>query len=287
MIITFNIIFSFIIIYMSYITTKLNVGNKGGISSIVNLILIIGYMISTICTAYFFNSSYKKEMKIKLDEEEMKRIIEYSSIVDEMYTGIRKFKHDYINILSSLNNYIEEKHFDELEAYFKENILPTKEFAAKNDSIAKLYNLKVTYLKALISSKIVKAESLGIKTYIDISEEINKIDINPVDICRALGILLDNAIEGTLESDEKVLSLGMIYKGNSIVIVVENSCKNDLPPVFKMLEKSFSTKGKNRGLGLYTFKEILAKYNNVTYTLNVQNMWFTSEIWIRNGKIDS
>lgn len=287
MIITFNIIFSFIIIYMSYITTKLSAGNKGGISSIVNLVLIIGYMISTICTAYFFNSSYKNEMKIKLDEEEMKRIIEYSAIVDEMYIGIRKFKHDYINILSSLNNYIEEKNFDELEAYFKENILPTKEFAAKNDSISKLYNLKVTYLKALISSKIVKAESLGIKTCIDISEEINNIDINPVDLCRALGILLDNAIEGTLESEEKILSLGMIYKGNSIVIVVENSCRKDLPPVFKMLEKSFSTKGQNRGLGLYNFKEILTKYNNVTYTLNVENMWFISEIWIRTGKGDS
>lgn len=286
-IITLNIIFSFLIIYMSYVTTKLYTGNKGGISSLINLILIIGYMISSVCTAYFFNSSYKNEMRIKLDEEEMKRIIEYSSIIDEMYMGIRKFKHDYINILSSLNNYIDEGDWEELEIYFKENILPTKEFVTKNDSISKLYNLRVTYLKALISSKIVKAESLGIKAYIDISEEINNIEINPVDLCRALGILLDNAIEGALESEEKILSLGMVYKGNSIVVVVENSCRNDLPPVFKMLEKSFSTKGQDRGFGLYTFKEILTKYNNVTYTLNVENMWFTSEIWIRNGKRDS
>lgn len=281
LIIIFNIIFSFIVIAISYYINKVYIGLTNKLFSTVYLLIIIGYSASAIGTAYFFYSSYKNEIKIKLDEEEMKRIIEYSTIIDDMYMGIRKFKHDYINILSSINSYIDDKKWDDLEIYFKEHILSTRQVVTKNDSISKLSNLKVIYLKALISSKIVKAENLGIKTYVDISEEVSTLNVSPIDICRVIGILLDNAIEGSLESNDKFLKFGMVHKGNSIVIIVENSCGKDIPPRSKMLEKNFSTKGKDRGLGLYNLVDILSKYDNITHTLNIENDLFTSEIWLR------
>lgn len=280
-IVALNILFSFLIICISYYISKVYKLQTVKIFNVLYLLLILGYISSSLGTAYFFNSSYKNKMKRKLEKEELKRIVEYSNIIENMYVDLRKFRHDYVNILSSIGSYIDEKKWSDLELYFKDNILPTKEIVLSNDSVSKLHNIKITYLKSLIYSKVVKSENFGIKTYIDISEPLTDLNIDPVDICRVIGILMDNAIEGSMESKDKFLRFALVYKGNSFVVVVENSCRDDVAPIFKMLEKNFSTKGKNRGLGLYNLKEILSKYDYITYTFNVENNICTSEIWIR------
>lgn len=57
--------------------------------------------------------SYYKDMK------------EYSQVVDEINQEILDFKHDYHNILLSLDHYLKSENMTELESYYKTHILPT------------------------------------------------------------------------------------------------------------------------------------------------------------------
>ena len=41
------------------------------------------------------------------------------------------------------------------------------------------------------------------------------------------------------------------------MIIVKNSCSEDLPPLYQLEEKGYSTKGPNRGIGLSNLQEIM------------------------------
>jgi two-component system sensor histidine kinase AgrC len=276
-----NVLLSFIVIAISCIIYKmLNITDTR--VYIVNLILFFVCILSSVFLLYLFNMYSSKETEILLKDAEMKNIEEYSRFIEDLYENIRKFKHDYKNILLSLDYYIKEKQYNELEQYYMENILATESFVAQDDYTIKLKNIKIISLKALLASKLMKASIHNINVFVDIPEEIATIPIdNQIDILRVFGNLLDNAIEGSLETMEKRISFGAIYKGNSLVFIIQNSCKSDIPPVFQLLKKGTSTKGNDRGLGLSTVKEILNKYENCTLNLDIHENVFTVELWLR------
>lgn len=275
-----NIFLCVIVIILSFILNKHLRINDTRVY-ITQLTLFLSTVFSSIFSAYLFNKYSLKELEINIKNEEMKNIEEYSSEIESLYDGMRKFRHDYKNILLSMNEYIDNKEYDKLEKYFKENIFPTENYINNNDFIVKLKNIHIMPLKSLLISKLMKADNNGIKTFIDIQESIDYVPIEYMDSIRIFGILLDNAIEAALETKEKILNFAIIKRENSFVFVIQNSCKEDEICIYKLQEKGFSTKGENRGLGLYNLKEILIQYSNITLNMEVRNNMFNVEVWIR------
>lgn len=275
-----NVIFSFIIASVSIVVNKaLNVTDTR--IYIVNIAIFLAYIISSIFTLTIFNRFVLKETELSIREVEMKKIEEYTRTIEDLYNSIRIFKHDYKNILISMNEYIGAKRYDELEEYFRDNILKTESFVTSNDYAIKLANLKIPSLKALICSKLITASNNKINVFTDITESIENIPINIIDAIRVLGNLLDNAIEEAIYTNEKCLSFGAVYKGNSLIFIIENTCRPSTPPVFKVLEKGFSSKGPGRGLGLSNIKGIINSYENCTLNIEIDNSSFKAELWIR------
>lgn len=275
-----NVIFSLLIVSLSFITNKvLNVTDVR--IYLINLLLFLAYISSSIFMSYIFNKYTLNEMELSIREEEVEQMEEYSKTIEELYENMRKFKHDYKNILLSLYEFIEEKKYDDLEKYYKENILETESYVNSSDYTIKLKNIKITPIKALIASKLIRATNNKINVFVDVSDEILRIPINYIDAIRILGNLLDNAIEGALETEEKCLNFGVVYKGSSIVFIIENSCRQDIPPIYKLLEKGFSTKGNNRGMGLSSVKQIVNEDENLTLNIEVNNGIFRIELWMR------
>lgn len=67
-------------------------------------------------------------------------------------------------------------------------------------------------IKGLISAKVIRAQELGIDVVIDVTEIIDNIDMDRVDLVRSLGILLDNAIDAAVESTDKKMNVALIKK---------------------------------------------------------------------------
>lgn len=231
--------------------------------------------------SYLYNKYNVKNLELMLKSEELRKIDEYSKTIEHLYESMRKFKHDYKNILLSINYYIEQKQYYELEQYYKNHVLTTKSFVETNDYAFSLRNIKISPLKALIASKLITANNNKINVFVDITEEIEKIYIDHIDAIRLFGILLDNAIEACIETEDKKLNFGAVYRGNSLVFIIENSCIPNTPPIFKLMEKGFSTKGEGRGMGLINVKEILGNYENSTFNIEVMDEFFRVEIWMR------
>ncbi|WP_187287418.1 sensor histidine kinase [Gottschalkia acidurici] len=175
---------------------------------------------------------------------------------------MKSFKHDYINILISMAEYINQNDMENLKEYFDNNILSiSKDIDSRDFKLGLIQNIKIPELKGIVSSKIIRAHKDNINIFIDILEPIQNINMNIVDLCRVIGILLDNAIEAAKKTSSKSIKFGLVSRKNSVTIIVINSCPHDTIEIFKIYENGFSTKGLNRGVGLSNLKKY---YLNIT-----------------------
>ena len=225
----------------------------------------------------------KREEKFKHNQIELANLREYTENLENLYTDMRKFRHDYINIISSIASYIEDNDINGIKKYFNKHIYPLNNEINKNNyKLGLLKNMKISEIKGILSVKIIHAQELGIDVVLDMVEEINYIDMDIIDLCRSLGIILDNAIDAALESEQKSINIGFIKKNKSIIMVVTNTFKGQINSISKLFNQGFSTKGNNRGLGLSNLKEILSKYKFISLDTYVENERFVQEITVLN-----
>jgi len=91
-------------------------------------------------------------------------------------------------------------------------------------------------------------------------------------------VLLNNAVEGAVESYQKQLEVAIIKLDLETLVVIQNSCKKRKVKSEDLFELGFSTKGRHRGLGLNNVKEILGKYDNVILETEIDNDVFKQVI---------
>nr|WP_242864449.1 GHKL domain-containing protein [Clostridium botulinum] len=240
-------------------------------------------IIFTSIIVYYYDKSVEYRVKLRREIEEKNEIEEYSHIIEDMYSETRRFKHDYINMLSPLKEYIDNEDIEGLSEFFYNNVIDMdKNIKWSNSNIDKLKYIKVSGLKAILSTKLIKASSMNIDINVHIVEDIDYIHMNIMDLCRIIGILMDNAIEASGECEAPKICIVVANKNDYVVIALHNHFFGDKPLIHKIYKEGFSTKGRGRGLGLYTVKNIIdIKYENVFLNTSIEGNVFIQEIWIK------
>ena len=126
--------------------------------------------------------------------------------------------------------------------------------------------------------------STGIDVFIDIMDEIKDVDVRDIDLCRILGIYLDNAVEAAGETEEKELKFNIIQDNGSTVIVIMNSFINKGISISNMEKQGFSTKGEGRGLGLSNVVQVLGQYENVNKVTEIRDNYFIQTLIISENE---
>ncbi len=189
--------------------------------------------------------------------------------------GLKKFKHNYDNTLASIEGFVLKDDMPGLRNYMEE-IIAEKSI---NDTVNyfKLNFIDNPAITGLILSKMIYAEKLGVQFVLKVRTDTVGIAIKLNHLCEILGILLDNAIEAALESEEKNVSLKMEESQDAFIFEIFNSTCG-APDSSKMSEKGGTTKGENRGYGLWMVREILAKYDNVVLNTAMEELSVTQEL---------
>lgn len=264
-----------------YININWNTSDDAVYLAQINCILFLTYELLMLIIVGILIFILKKDQTLKIKEIQMNNLKEYTDNLEHLYMDMRKFRHDYINIISSMAGFIESKDIEGLEKHFNEHIYPlNKKMNRNNYKLGLLKNILMPEIKGLLSAKIIRAQELGIDVILEIVEPIDKIDMDIIDLSRCLGILLDNAIEASLSSEKKRLNIAFIKKNSSILIIISNTFKGVIPPLSKIFKTGFSTKGKNRGLGLSNLSEIMNNYSNTTLDTSISDDRFIQNITI-------
>ena len=149
-------------------------------------------------------------------------------------------------------------------------------------------NIPIPGIKGLINYKLLKMKELNIEIEVYVSEEVATLNQNHLDIKEKnnlytiLGVILDNAIEASIESKERMISLQFFKDNDDINIILANTFKSI--NLDQLEEKGYSSKGKNRGIGLYLVKEILKHSKNIEKETSIINNFFVQKIIIKNLK---
>lgn len=280
-----------IIIYISLIITfglfyfniNWNSSDRPGYLNSINSVIFVVYSLILVLVCFSVYLVIKKEEIYKINKIQLENLKEYTNSLEELYMDMRRFRHDYINILSTMNWYIKENDMESLADFFSKNIQPLdKQIKINNSKLGMLKNIRITEVKGIIASKLIRAQELGIDVDIEVLEEITNINIDIIDLIRSIGILLDNSIEAAIDSDEKHVGIAIIKKENSVVLIVDNTFKGEVKSISKLFKEGYSTKGDNRGLGLSNLKEIINNRKNILLDTFIENGKFVQVITVKN-----
>ena len=242
-------------------------------SSYIRLLSVItGLIFILLCT--YITVSVLKNIKLetnnKIESAKLEQQKKYILALEKNNNEIKKFKHDFNNIILGLDGHINNDDFnkEKLKKYFNSTIMNfNNNIELNNIVIAKLNSIKVSSLKSLITNKVLVAQNNNIDVDINIQREIHDFYTDEMQLSRILGILLDNAIEASLElTDDKKIEMNIIQIDKTTDIQISNTFNNTGTPIADFNKEGFSTKGTNRGLGLSSAHEIANKLNMLLNT---------------------
>ena len=245
---------------------------------ILSLIIVIFYLLIAIIFLAINYILNKQIRMVQIKEKEYDRLKLYSEITENLVDDIAKFKHDYNNIIFMMNGYIENNDFDGLRKHFSKEIFNQHNIY----DYFKLKKIKEPGFKGLLAAKMSQIIKEDINISLEILNDIELLYIDTFDLCRIIGILLDNAREAVKECDEKIIAISIVQDG-PLNITILNSY-NDEVNINNIYKKGYSSKGKNRGIGLSNVRNILnEKYPNVLLNTYIENNIFIQDLCIETS----
>ena len=228
----------------------------------------------------FFAMNAKKvqvEREIALNQKkfEQEHLQTYTDEIVALYNEIRGFRHDYAGMLVSMQMAIDSKDLQEIDRIYKEVLVKANQkLRSDKYTYFDLNNIEDTALRSLIAQSIVYARNKDVEFTLEVKDIITRLSIDLLDLVRIMSVLLNNAVEGAAESYSKQMEVAVIKMNLETVIVIQNSCKYTMTPSEDLFELGFSTKGRNRGIGLNNVKEILDKYENIILETEMEDSKF-------------
>lgn len=175
--------------------------------------------------------------------------------VKELTWNLRAQNHEFMNKLHTIAGLIQLDECDKALEY----IFQTTE--SRGIITENLSKIKEPSIQGLIFSKYNKADEMKIKFEIDENSYLKSIPnyIRIQEILTIIGNLIENSIDEVKVKENAWIYIG-IFQEEKIRIVVKNN-GNKIQDKAKIFDRGFSTKGENRGLGLYNIKNIVTSLN--------------------------
>ena len=200
----------------------------------------------------------------------------YEKIIDSN----RENNHELLNNLLVLKS-IKNKNSKEFNNLFDElvNNSANKGMKAKN-----IYNLP-SGIKGIFYYKLYGLEEKNYNISINVSKRsktlFKKIDYNNnIVLSKIVAIVLDNAIEASSKTSNKCLIIDVYEIDNNIVIEIANSYKGKID-INNIRERKYTTKGKNRGYGLYIMNNLLKNSSDIKVEQSTKDNYFYTKIMLK------
>ena len=247
--------------------------NMSYVFTIISLISLI---------AYFFISMYSltKTTELQITEQNLEEAQLYNKSLKILHDNVRAFKHDFSNIVQAIGGYIGTNDMEGLKTYYSQLLGDCQKVNNLYTLSPEVINNPAIY--SLLTSKYHKADELGIKINLEVFLNLNELNMKIYEFTRALGILMDNAIEAASECDEKIINVEIRkdFKVNRQLLIIENTYKEKDVDLDKIYEKGYSSKPNNTGLGLWEVRQIMKKNNNLNLYTTKNDEFFNQQLEI-------
>ena len=247
-------------------------------STTVRHLILVFYLLFFMGIIKKLDTYLKDKLHERLDQEQALRYRDmerYSRHIEELYKEVRSFRHDYTNLLTSLRLGIEEEDMEQIKEVYDSVLKDSSEKLQDNKyDLGRLVNIRDKALKSLLAGKFLKARDKKIVFNVEVPEEIQVEGMRLLDFLTIVSILCDNAIEATAEASQPHVSIAFFKNGAQETFIIENSIKEERIDISEIFSFGVSSKGEERGVGLYTVMKIVESYPNASLNTTCQDQVF-------------
>ncbi|MCD3441540.1 sensor histidine kinase [Streptococcus equi] len=247
--------------------------------------MMLGYWIIFMGTVARLDRSLRDTLQERLTfqrELQLANIESYSRQIEELYREVRGFRHDYSNLIATLKFGIDNDNMSIIRSVYQSVFKDSnKRFRKQKYDVGRLIHVTDTALKSLLAAKFSQALESGISVSLEVPEDISPQGMELIDFLTIVSILCDNAIEAAVEASSSKITISYFTLDNKQLFMIENTTKEEKIDLSFLYDFGVSTKGDNRGVGLYNAMEIINRYPNVMIKTISQNHVFGQTLELR------
>lgn len=201
----------------------------------------------------------KIKQKNSIYQQQLQFYEEYLQEREANYQHGKVLQHDQRQHFGYLLSAMENNRIEEGITYVKTLIQDV--FLGKPEATN---NFVINSILSIRSEKM-RENEITLLSEIEVPEQVH---VNDVDFCIILGNLLDNAIEATrrVPADKRVINLRIRYDAGVLLVDIKNSHVNALKKGGLGGFASSKCEQGQHGLGLYSVRQTLEKYNGILQT---------------------
>ena len=249
----------------------------------IETIILVNFVFIIMCACILYKNLVDGSNIVKMQVENkalLNNLEEYEKMLDYQ----RVANHENKNQLLVVRSLLKENENSDALNYVNEVLDDKKD---DNDVLfGRAKKIPSGGLQGIVYQKMLVMNDKNIKPILDVSNSVKKFKFENLDtklnydICRIIGVFLDNAIEETEKLDEREIMLSMHEQNNDLVIEISNKFKN-VPDLERLEEKGYSTKGKGHGYGLSLVNDIVNNNNQIINEKGITRNIFTQKLIIK------
>ena len=246
---------------------------------------IVIYLVSMLVLTSVLFSLVKQTIDNYKLTNEYDKLLEFMTTYENEIEKQRILRHETKNEFLIIKGKIQDKEKDKEIINYIDEILKEK-IEVKQEEYAKFGYLPANGIKGLCYLKTQEAQDKKINTSINISKRIKNSSIYNLNIKeqrelgKLLGVILDNAIEASINSKDKILGIEAYLINGECQIIISNSYNIEELNDYK--DNKHTTKGKNRGHGLLLVKYIINNSKIFNLETNITDNLYVQKIVIKN-----
>ena len=224
---------------------------------------------------------YLRDQQLKFQyTDTIKRLNKMIDELGDLYGEVRGFRHDLAGIVATLGPAIKNQDIAEITQIYESALLQMNQTLTREDySGFNLTHIKDLGFRNVLAQKLIQAKQSQIPFRLEVVGEIPKVDAPLVDVIRILTILLDNALEATILAEDPLVIAALVAKNNEVSVRIENTYD---PTTFEnsqiIWQNGYSTKGKNRGVGLVNLRHITAEIQSINLETRITGDRFSQVV---------
>ena len=260
----------FIVIILLVLFSTLAFNNMKNLTNEIMILFLV--LIAISISVHLIHSIYSE----KIYNEALKNLLNNNLYYVDLNSKNRIFKHNIIHKLDGVKTVANDKVKKLVNDIIKEynlSSLPNKEIDNLPNGINGLICQKIYSNKS-------KKLNFAINNYLksDLFEILTPKNYNK--LCETLGICLDNAINASLKTKDKVLQIVILENDDNIFIKIINTFKSEIE-IDNLGKLNYTTKREGQGLGLYS---IFMK-KGVKIKTSIINNLFENQLIIKKRKV--
>ena len=215
------------------------------------------------------------------DKTEIRKLAEELTGIRLYAEALRAQSHEFMNKMHVVLGLTHMKQYEELQKYISGMV---SEHQYEIGGV--MERIKSPVFAGFLLGKLSYAREKNIKLIISEDSYMPEIDDESIthELITIVGNLIDNALEAVTNCEKKQVELEIQY-GDTLIITVQDTGKGiQEEEIGALFTKGYSTKGDNRGYGLYLVKESIQRINGEIHMHSLVGKGTTITIEIPKGR---